>query len=396
MKLKIFILGVLFVSCGKSDYPVDDNVKFYNDNTFTFYDDLEFTYLDSEMLDDESLVIAGYTESKDQGMLYVDSSRTNISMQSIDNESNGLFNNLDILLTEKGYISHLGSSAKDNNSGEYDMILRKLNNNGVTIFKQKVDIDLNEIVIAHIQLPNEDFMILSLDNNQKRKYNIHKVTEEGEIIFSRSYQENRDITRFGKLKYSAEDSTIIIILHLENGSLHDTTVRLNKIDTDGNIIMTSDLISNRDIHLASVNMTFLKDGNILLFCSERTQVLGDNHMRIIKLNSNFIVIWDREYLDIEPNTISDVIESSDNKLLVLSFSRDIGEGEIDIISSRLDSEGEIVSRSVIGGNSSEIGHKIYEKQNGNIVIIGFQDNGFSTTTNFRFMTLETDSNGVPL
>lgn len=399
MKFKMLILGVLLISCGKSDFLVDDNVTFYDDDSFVYYNDLVFDYQDSEMLDDESLIITGYTDTRDQAVLLIDSSRSNSSMQLIDNETSGLFyHSMSILVAAKGYMSHVGTSLNPFGFFNYRMFLRRLNSNGSTGFSIAIgDNLLNQQVISHIQLPNEDFIILSMDINPQRTFYIHRITEDGEIVFSRSYLENIDLNRFSKLKYLPADNSILILNLLRNSNYGENAVaRITIIGTDGDIKRTSDIISNRDLRFNSYDIIVEPDGRLVFYSSVTvSNNSNDYHMKIMNLDSNLNVIWDMEFSNIEPNDISDLVVAENNDILILSHSRDIGEGELDLILSRLDSNGVIKWRSVIGGNSSEIGSKIYEKENGNILVLGSQDNGFGTSNNFRFMTFETSSDGVP-
>ena len=400
MKFKMLILGVLLVSCGKSDFPVDDNVTFYDDDRFMFYDDLVIDYEDSEMLDDESLMITGYTDTRDQAVLLIDSSRSNTNMQLIDNQTSGLFyHSMSLLVASKGYMSHVGTSLNSFVFFNYRIFLRRLNSNGSAGFSIAIgDNLLNQQVISHIQLPNEDFIILSMDVNPQRTFYIHRVTEEGDIIFSRSYLENIDLNRFAKLKYLPEDNSILVLNVLRNSVIgEDAVARITILDDTGDIKRTNDIILNRDIRFSSYDIIVQPDGSLIFYCSVTlSSNSNDYHMKIMKLDSDLNIAWDKEFSNIEPNGISDLTVSNNNDILILSHSRDIGEGELDIILSRLDSDGNIKWRSVIGSNSSEIGSKIYEKENGNILVLGSQDNGFGTSTNFRFFILETDSNGTPI
>jgi hypothetical protein len=59
LKLAFLIFPFLLINCGKNNNG-DYDVQFFNDDAFTFYDSINFSYRDSEFLEDESLVIAGY------------------------------------------------------------------------------------------------------------------------------------------------------------------------------------------------------------------------------------------------------------------------------------------------------------------------------------------------
>jgi hypothetical protein len=309
---------------------------------------------------------------------------------SVGNESNGIYRNVDIFPTKKEYMSHIGSSSIEDFNGEYDITLSKLNKSGNIIFEREIDIENEGYIASHIQLPNEDFIILSSILNPKT-YNIHRITEEGDKIFSKSSQKDLDDNIFGSVMLSSEDSTILFL----NGftDFGKSTVKVSKMDFNGNIKMAKDLLTN--VNQAGCKLISLSDGNLLFCCSIESKVKGRYHMRIIKLNADFGVIWDKEYFDLESNYITDVIESNDNSLLILSHSGSIGAGQFDIILSQLNSEGIIEKRSVMGSEILETGRKLYQKQNGNIVIVGYQNNLEDIKPSWLF-TLETDSTGVPL
>jgi hypothetical protein len=390
----LFLLALLLLNCEK-DNSVDGNVEFYGEETFTFYEDLVFSSLDFEFLEDESMAIAGFTESKERGMLFIDSSLNIIKVETIEEEPIGLYRNIDILQSTEGYINHLSSASTEAFGGRYDMTLSKLDEIGTTIDKRKIDNEFNVHMSGHVQLPNEDFVILSLDASEKGKFYVHRITEDGEMIFSKSFEEIRDINRFGSLKYSEYDNSIIVLHSFRGDPADEFTVKASKMDTDANVLQTSELLTDRVVSIGALEIITLRDGGVVLYCSVKSLDEEDYHIKLIKLNSDFDVLWSKEYPDKGSNFVRDVIESNDNKLLVLSQSGDIGSGQLDIILSLIDSDGIIEKRSVFGGEYSETGYKIYQKQNGNIIIVGSQDN-LDDNNPSKLFTLETNSKGIPI
>lgn len=72
--ISLFVI-LLLVNCGE-ELPVDDNVQFFNDDKFVIYNDVDFSCYDSEILDDGSLMLAGYNASRDQSLMIIDSTLT--------------------------------------------------------------------------------------------------------------------------------------------------------------------------------------------------------------------------------------------------------------------------------------------------------------------------------
>jgi hypothetical protein len=113
------------------------------------------------------------------------------------------------------------------------------------------------------------------------------------------------------------------------------------------------------------------------------------------LDSNLEEYWVRSDAQLESNIVSDVFETTDNELLVLSESSRIGNGGLDLILSKLDSNGDEKWKKVYGSESSDQGTRVFEKVNKDILVIGNTNHETGSEAKFEMFLLETDAAGIP-
>lgn len=402
----LLILGFLILSVVNcTDSTIDDlpNTIDFGDKNLQRFPHLFVRADDAHIQEDGSLFIIGLGSEDDgakteQFLLRLNPEAEVINFRFLNIENRGLYLATDLLSLNDGHQVYLTSASEQNSF--LDISLQKLNALGATIWsKQYGEKESDEHAVSVVQGADGSFLVLAAgdwNGNAYENYRIIKVQENGDLAWIKTINDSQ-ITAVRQIIISPIDSSLIVLTEIRSLEVYaHNYAKLTKLDKDGNIIPTQMWTSNSIIKRRSSNLTTLSDGSILLYFAQcKAGSEDDTQIEIINLNQELMESQRKSYGEIRSNTPSDVIETNDGNMILLSTSSTIGLGQSGIVLTKLNLNGDVIWRRFFGTESRDYAVKVLEKDSGNLVIVGNTNHDNSEDRVYDLFIVETDRDGVP-
>ncbi|MFT4535595.1 MAG: hypothetical protein ACJA1A_002858 [Saprospiraceae bacterium] len=262
---------VLF-RCSKSEAVTSLDVQNFTDTSFEMYPDFNIDYDNLDVLENGMIAIAGSknTSSK-QILIIVDPNKKDTLFSVINEDPVTIFRPIHLLPTQNGNLIYLSHTPKEAGAFDMDINIVKLNSNGSVIWRSKIaESNENEISNSITQIPNGDFFILgsnSFLDSEYKDFKIYRISNDGELIFSKPIFQNLKLTSTNNLKYLPNDNSILILSTDKMESLTKRKLQITKFDLEGNEIASSSIFENIEFELSPDGVKVLKDGSLLIFYS---------------------------------------------------------------------------------------------------------------------------------
>ncbi len=400
------VLILLALSCGKTDPElILESTIVLSEANLNVFEAYRLNVDEAKLTTDESIVIVGNGAEIEDRLLtnpflaVLNQNSQDLSVNFLEYDDENIFRPLRLVLDDSDN-PIITSQASDNGrtSGQLvdrdsdDIDLRKVNK--ATFFTEWLstfgDIGNDEEGEALTILPNGDILLLSSFQNEIPYYDFYilsRIDPNGNLIWEKKIEDEL-IKDLDDILYLEEDDSFVVIS--KHFDANRDKIKITKFTIDGDIEMSVPILENGSVILPS-GLINLIDGNILAYYSSFSRILDRPETTLIKLDSNFSIIWRQQFSDIDDDHTSDVIQTVDGSFLILSTNITLTTGSSIMTISKADSQGNILWRKSYGdgGIGAITPSNVFEKNNGNILIIG------SISINFLF-TLEMDSEGVPL
>ena len=262
-------------------------------------------------------------------------------------------------------------------------------------------VDLELLPKSLTQLPNKDFVFVSTERQSgfldtiPRSAFITRATNSNEVLWSKVL-ESEPVYDAQKIRLSADEMHLFALLELSNTFPYSTSVKIYKLDLDGNVIWEKDLPTAENISPRSSDFAELQDGNILIFNSlDPTFSAADQSLILKMLDPNGEQLWSKSYPVPRSGSSGKVIQQSDGSILLLSSTSNYGNNSLDVQLSKLDIEGTIIWQKIYRSDASDHAAQIEEYENGDLLIMGSTNYQNSSDARFDFFLIRTDGEGVP-
>lgn len=250
-----------------------------------------------------------------------------------------------------------------------------------------------------VQLSNGDYVVFGRIQEENptisNKLILSRISAEGQIVWS-EVMEHTGVLVARQLSYFPSDGSLIALSeHSESTLLLTKEVKVHKFDLDGNVIwqqsiMAPGLLSSESSHLVPIrNEQFM-----VLFSSDRTGTFDDFDVFLKKMDLDGNIEWEQNYRGNGSDIPRDIVQTNDDNFIMLSTTSSFGNGGLDIMLTKLDSNGEILWDKVYGSGASDQGNKLEQRENGNLLILGSTNHLNSSESIFDFFILETDADGI--
>jgi len=406
MNKLIPVIGILLLlsSCSDKEDITIENLETFTSEHFKQFEGNSLNAYDAAMLPDESIIIVGNgMENGSFGIkpffLKIGADKEISKEVFLESDENSLlYKPIDLLPTQDGNYIYLSSRTADFSS-DTDIDIKKMNEDGEVEWQKRVGEELkNEKGKSIVEIPNDGYVILSFDHQALSfpdKFLVTRVSGEGELVWSKVIEEI-GINGLEKILYLSEDQTILVLNEHGVGVGGNRKAKITKLDLDGNIISTKLVLDGDDYFPGSSDMKILRDGNVLVYFSSIRAGSSNSHgISMIKLDAELNEIWSRRHEEIRSNIVCDILESSDGEMIILSKSSRINNDEFDVVLSKMDSDGVILWNKSYGSPSSDQGHRVHEKANKNLLIVGNSNHDTGSESRFEIFLLETNSDGIP-
>lgn len=230
-------------------------------------------------------------------------------------------------------------------------------------FSLNQDVDSN-FILTGFSRENEDFKITPY---------FVKVSSSGMILLEKQIESiNLDIITSTIL---APDFIYCFGNSSNSTSRNTQDLFFLKMDYDGNVIIKNKTgETNGGFHevVGNPSTGFYNIASLGVFDQDE----NDRNLKIIKLNNNGEVTWEKVFNTCEQETPRTIIETKNKDVIVGSWSWSPRLGSNDILITRINSSGEILWQKGFGTKGNDTLFNIYELPNSTFVIFGLSDEIF--------------------
>jgi hypothetical protein len=399
----LFILLLLCSNCGDKENINLENVEVFSSEKFKRYPGYSVSVEKCLLSLEETIVAVGNGSQGNSSFiesffLEISADKEIDKLEFLASDDRSLYRMMDVITTQDGNLIYCSQFTEPTTS-DVNIDLRKLNQEGELVWQKSIGQSTRIEKGASItQLPNSDYIVIGsvqgINSTYPEGYLLARVSDEGEEIWSKEIpDENVFFPR--KVLYLPADSSVLVLTEYI-GFSGVGEIKITKFNLDGDLLSSKSVTENTNSYLLSSGIKILNDGNVLVYISSAKEGSSNNYeIDLFKLDSNLEEYWVRSDAQLESNIVSDVFETTDNELLVLSESSRIGNGGLDLILSKLDSNGDEKWKKVYGSESSDQGTRVFEKVNKDILVIGNTNHETGSEAKFEMFLLETDAAGIP-
>jgi PKD repeat protein len=196
----------------------------------------------------------------------------------------------------------------------------------------------------------------------------------------------------GKSVCQTSDGGFIIAGYTFSSSSGGSDVYLVKADSMGNEQWTKTIGGVVGDYGNAVYQT--SDGGYLVAGSTSSFGNGSEDLYLIKTDQNGTVLWTQTYGGLDADEGRSLCQTSDGGFAICGYIRSIGTGQDDLWVMKIDSTGESLWSTPLGGTEFEKGMAIREIANGNLIVIGATGSTAISSSNSDFYLINIQANGV--
>ena len=224
-----------------------------------------------------------------------------------------------------------------------------------------------------------------------------RISENGDIVWSKIYDDSRILATKQLFYISSDNSIIALTEHSFGDFLTDNEYKIHKFSEDGNKIWTKSIVIAKEPFSSSSLLKVIDGEEVFLSYSSKDERENIHDITLIKLDLEANIIWKKIFKGASTDLPEDILRSDDENLILLSSTYSCGNGEVDIMLTKINpSNQEIIWDKVYGSPSADFGNKILVRPNGNIIILGDTNHQNPSEAIFDFLILETDPEGNPI
>lgn len=215
-----------------------------------------------------------------------------------------------------------------------------------------------------------------------------RINKFGDLLWSRAYggTKNEDAQQIAKM----DDGGYMIVGHTETYGAGNADMYVMKISDEGFLEWTKTFGSNRWEYANAIQAT--NDGNFLIAGQTNSFGFTDGEMLLLKIDPVGDLIWVKTYGGSNVDYCHDIYEKEDGDILLVGQTSSFGNGGSDAIVIHTNSDGDIIWASTYGGAADEYGNAIVQTNNENkYAVVG---NTWSFGNQSRGYIFETDEMGT--
>ncbi len=134
------------------------------------------------------------------------------------------------------------------------------------------------------------------------------------------------------------------------------------------------------------------DGNLMVLGSTKSYAKNyDRDLYVAKITPEGNLIWDQSFGGDRIEFAGGIAETDDGGALVVGDTTSYGKGYKDIYIAKLNENGKMVASYIVGGNKEDSAQALTRTKDGNMVLVGYRENGRAGNTDF--FVLKMDQNG---
>jgi hypothetical protein len=273
-----------------------------------------------------------------------------------------------IQTTDGGYVLCGNSQVS---TDPFDMYIVKLDSTGVLQWTQKVGGANGEWAYSIVQSSDGSYLAAGFTGSYGaggQDMYIVKLSSGGNFLWSKTIR--------GSLQDNAEsikqtsDGGFIIAGFTRSFGAGGADMFIVKIDSGGSVLWSKTVGGTGDDFIYHVSQT--TDGGYIAAGSTSSFGAGADDMYILKFDSSGNVIWNRTFGGAGIDVAYSVIQTTDNRYVVVGETHSFGAGNYDFYVVKLDSSGNPLWTKTVGSSLAEGGESVIQTTDGGYAVAGFQ------------------------
>jgi len=327
---------------------------------------------------DNGYIVAGYTQSfgATSGDVYIIKSDANgdtLWTRMYGNTESELAWEV-IEMSSGGYM--IAGYAQSIVTVEYDAYIISLDVNGDTLWTRTYGGSGHDEAHSIIESPEAGFVIIGSTRPElETNYDIYviKTQDNGDTLWTKTYGPNIGDDQGWSIQ-NTSDGGYILAGYSNSFNAGDYDMYLIKTDINGNVIWESTYGGTDDEKCASVLQS--SDDRFIIVGSTQSFGAGGNDVYIVKTGSHMDTSWTNTYGGTGDDRGYAVQQTSDNNYIIAgsttSFSLRSGRGDsADVYLINTDSVGNTIWTKTYGGTGDDGGNSVYQTSDGGYIITGY-------------------------
>lgn len=190
-----------------------------------------------------------------------------------------------------------------------------------------------------------------------------------------------------------DNNSLMIVGTTSAAGQGEKDIMLLKTDLNGTILWAKTIGGQKNEVAKAIKKT--TDGGFIIVGSTSSYVditSDSSNCYVIKINNLGNVEWTRSIGLSNAEYANDVIETYDNKFVVVGATKSIGPGNWDVYLFELNSSGSLMWSYAIGSSEDDIGNSLVQTNSNGFIIVG-STTGFSTVGQIPYI-IKTSEQGV--
>lgn len=219
---------------------------------------------------------------------------------------------------DRGYML-IGNSSSYGN-GQSDIWLIKLDSNGNFLWHKTYGSSQTEKVVAAIKVGADRFYLFGYtDQNQAQSYDalLLCVDQNGLLYFQKTY--GGTDWDFGNAIAQEKDSTIVLGIQTQSYGLANANIQMLRINLNGDSLFSQVLLSTNTDKAYQIHCV----GTSTFLCgTTKTNFTAGNNALLMRLDSNFQLVWRRDLIKSSESALYSFVLNSDTSITAVGFIRD--------------------------------------------------------------------------
>jgi len=286
-------------------------------------------------------------------------------------------------------------------AGYQDIWLLKINQDGTLDWNISFGGGNNDYSRSLIETNDNKYLVLGLTYSYgagNQDVWLLKINEDGTLDWNKTFGGSHYDASFGSV-IETDDNKYLVLGHTYSYGSGNSDIWLLKVNEDGALDWNKTFGGTSDEFSTTVIET--SDHEYLILGTTESYDAGGGDIWVLKVNEDGTLDWNKTFGGSHYESFGSVIETNDNKYLVLGYTASYGAGEGDIWLLKVNQDGTLDWNKTFGGNEEDrLGYfnssnKIIETSDNGYFFVGytlsFSRNPSSNTDDIWL--LKTDSQG---
>ena len=218
-----------------------------------------------------------------------------------------------------------------------------------------------------IQSIDGGYLVVGMSESFESGMYIAKISESGDVLWTKTVGESGKDRAYSIIP--SGDGGYLIVGSFYKGGINDIyDMYIVKIDYDGNVLLSKGVGGDSDEEAFSAIRS--RDGGYVVIGKTTSFGAGGEDIYIVKLDSDGNVLWTSSVGGSSEDIASSVVHSDDGGYIVVGFSESFNVEGMYIV--KIDDDGNILWTKVVNG---VFPHSVIRSDDGGYVIVGYTFGG---------------------